>query len=1092
MINGTENLLKRSLKRRVKITTATVVGFLITGTVVFGELVKEDNISTIGGSEKISVLTSDSGQMQTVEGNLNDKEIEVDGEKHENVDGVKNLNISLTGKRETNRAFNIMNSGNVVLKGGGEITSVRDDGPNQNIAVRIAAQAALPEDKIEKDLNSEFINEGTIKSKNIGILASTEILPFGGSKFIHVFKKMKIENNGNVLFGSKYDDAIGIKITGEKQQNGSINNDNNKFTAEVINNGTISSNETISGKNISGIEATGNVKIENNGEIAVKGNGQNIIGIEYRYSRTDGNNAKITNTGEIGVSGGDAYGIFAEKTEKNGSSNEVHILNDINGQITVNGKNAVGVKLVGNRSSFTNKGTITLGENTINGAGIVANKGAIVTNEGTIELALEDKNGKETDNVAIIIKGNGSATNSGTIKVTDKTAAELEKSGFDIKSLFNGTKHTEVTNTGMVVGSDDKAVTNEESIYLDDNSLTAEIINKEGKEKNSITLGKLSLEENMRNDKTTIKTGQETINTKSLNIIGKVWIGDETAKKQNIKIGAENINLDKNGIFTIYEGNELTIVGSTLNKYGEDKKAIVVGNSTLNLQDATILSGDIVGDTNGKESGNVKLTGNNILNGNIHVKNLAVNNGESRIGGKVEFANMTTALNSKAIFSKDSILGNGDSKKITSNGMTVFEIGSKGENALSNALGSVTITGNIDFDTKNLTKDTEIDLDNTALNKEHNLVNAEYKNKTDGVYITNLNKDTNVLSFAYNKNLFDDDKLNGMNNEMQIVGGITENVTEREKLVDNIYSANVYSETVRAFYDNLKLNEETILSLEKTAKAGEVKTHGKVLHSKDEYTREGVKNIFDADVETSGMLAGIEYGISDSTSVGAIFSGAKQKIDIANGSADGDLFYLGVYGTKTVGKYDFTTGLGYQFGKYDADNNIISTTGDKYNSKAISGYVQGKYTAELEEGLFIQPKIKLGYTHVEQDNIKDKNFGVSDAEISVFDTEIGFDVVKSIQLEKSKLNVTFGTSYIKTMGDTDKKFTGKFYSENENKISNGFNVLGAELAENILNFELKAEVEKENGVFYNGGFIYQFGSNDTKSYGVNLGIGYKF
>lgn len=1087
MINGTENLLKRSLKRRVEITTATIVGFLIMGTVVFSEIVKEDNISTIGGSEKISVLTSNGGQMQTVDGEFNNEEIKVNNQSYR-VGGVKNININLTGKRVADRAFNIMNSGKVVLAQGGEITSVRDDGPNQNIAVRIAAQAALPEDKIEKNLNSEFINNGTIKSKNIGILASTEILPFGGNKFIHVFKKMKIENNGDVLFGSKYDDAIGIKITGEKQQNGSIDNE---FAAEVINNGTISSNETISGKNISGIEATGNVKIENNKEITVKGNGQNIIGIEYRYSRTNENNAKITNTGKIDVSGEDAYGIFAEKTEKNGSSNKVHILNDTAGQIIVNGKNAVGVKLVGDGSSFTNQGIITLGKDTINGAGIVANKGAIVTNEGTIELALEDKNGKETDNVAIIIKGNGSATNSGTIKVTDKTAAELEKSGFDIKSLFNGTKHTEVTNTGMVVGSDDKAVTNEESIYLDDNSLTTEIINKEGKEKNSITLGKLSFEETMRNDKTTIKTGQETINTKSLNIIGKVWIGDETVKKQNIKIGAENINLDKNGIFTIHEGNKLTIIGSTLNKHGEDKKAIVVGKGTeLNLQDATILSGDIVGDTNGK--GNVNLAGNNILNGNIHIENIVVNNGESRIGGKVEFANMTTALNSKAIFSKDSILGNGDSKKITSNGMTVFEIGSKGENALSNALGSVTITGNIDFDTKNLTKDTEIDLDNTALNKKHNLVNAEYKNKTDGVYITNLNKDTNVLSFAYNKNLFDDDRLNDINNEMQIVGGVTENVTEREKLVENIYSANIYSETVKAFYDNLKLNEDTILSLGKKAKVGELKTHGKVLYSKDEYTRKGIKNNFDADVETSGMLAGVEYGISNSTSVGTIFSGTKQKIDVTNGSADGDLFYFGVYGTKTIGKYDFVTGLGYQFGKYDTNNNIISNTGDKYNSKAISGYIQGKYTAELEEGLVIQPKLKLGYTHVEQDNTKDKNFGVSDTEISVFDTEIGFDVVKSIQLDNKNLNVTFGTSYIKTMGDTDKKFTGKFYNESENKISNGFNVLGAELPENSLNFELKAEVEKENGVFYGGGFSYQLGSNDTKSYRVNLGVGYKF
>ena len=75
------------------------------------------------------------------------------------------------------------------------------------------------------------------------------------------------------------------------------------------------------------------------------------------------------------------------------------------------------------------------------------------------------------------------------------------------------------------------------------------------------------------------------------------------------------------------------------------------------------------------------------------------------------------------------------------------------------------------------------------------------------------------------------------------------------------------------------------------------------------------------------------------------------------------------------------------------------------------------------------------------------------------------------------------------MGDTDKEFTGRFYGK---EASNGFNVLGAELAENTVKFNLGAEVSNENGFFYNGGFTYEFGSNDTKAYGVNVGVGYKF
>ena len=188
----------------------------------------------------------------------------------------------------------------------------------------------------------------------------------------------------------------------------------------------------------------------------------------------------------------------------------------------------------------------------------------------------------------------------------------------------------------------------------------------------------------------------------------------------------------------------------------------------------------------------------------------------------------------------------------------------------------------------------------------------------------------------------------------------------------------------------------------------------------------------------------------------------------------------------TLGNNKLTAGLGYQLDKFDADNEILGGR-DEYDSNAFSAYVQAKHMFNLEDGLSFEPKAKLGYTYVDQDSVKDDYFGVKDAELSTVDAEVGFDLVKTVQLQKSKLDVTFGASYVRAMGDTDNKFTGSFVGDNGT-----FDVLGAELAENTIKANLTAEVTRENGFFYNAGVTYRFGSDNTEDYGANVGVGYSF
>ena len=348
------------------------------------------------------------------------------------------------------------------------------------------------------------------------------------------------------------------------------------------------------------------------------------------------------------------------------------------------------------------------------------------------------------------------------------------------------------------------------------------------------------------------------------------------------------------------------------------------------------------------------------------------------------------------------------------------------------------------------------------------------------------------LELVYNTKLFGENTvLSNINKEAYVVNDkFSDDPEIRKSQIDKIYSANIYSETVKAAYNNAKLNEETILSLARTSEVGKWTAEGKAIYDKSEYDRDGITKGYSSEVESTGLMGALSYGLDETTTAGVAFSGVKQDVDTDGGSADADLFYLGVYGNKVYGNYDFTAGLGYQFGKYEADNTIANlSTSDKYDSKAISGYVQGRYTADLGDGLSVQPKAKLGYTYIDQDDAKDAYFGVSDAKVSTFDVEVGADLVKTVALEKGKMNLLAGVSYTRAMGDTDSKFDGRFYGA---KASDKFDVLGAEIAENTVKFNVGAEVEHDNGLFYNGGMTYEFGSDDTKAYGVNVGVGYRF
>ena len=814
------------------------------------------------------------------------------------------------------------------------------------------------------------------------------------------------------------------------------------------------------------------INVTNNGTIIATAKAGNADGISIFYDSNNflKENSEIINNGTIIATAGNGASASAisvqGKIEKGFTLTITNTKNGILESILTDGDKAGERATVHINTSgegevvFTNEGTIR----TTKGTAISTSSNSKVTNKGKIEVS--------KDSYVLNSKGGtfNNITNEGTIIV--KGASK----DFDINSLVTG--NATIESLGIVKNDKDQVLENKNSVYLTGDLTTTDINTKGNALKSSVTLGKILTKiTNEKNDE---------INLKSLNIIGPVDIVKIDKNNNNdVKIKNTTINFAESGVLRvggkINVGNKSENVEATLSLTGnnvlqdENKVAVeLLYDSTLNLTDVNFNGGIIE-----KEgTGNINVLGNTSINGELGVSKINIGANGKAVGSD----KLTLASTSK--FTKETILTN------NTTGTTVFKIDKDGNNALRNSDKKVTIIGKIDFDTSELTKD-NYGIELNAGPIYHDLSKVEYNDIKDQVYNITLDKYGNKLTLEYNQNLFTNTALNSINNIAQIVNdNFSQNVAEREIQLDKIYTQSIYTETVKAFYDTLKSTEHEVLSLNHDVKAGELKADGKALYSKNEYTKDGIVGSYDTKVETFGLLASLEYGVTDTMTTGVVFAGSKQDVDTDSGSADADIFYLGVYGNKTYGNYDLTAGLGYQFGKYEADNNIGNVaTSDKYDTNAFTGYVQVKYIANLEDGLSIQPKVKLGYTYLKQDDTKDAYFGVSDAEVTTYDAEVGVDVVKSVQLEKSKLDITFGTSYVRTMGDTDEMFKGHFYGNN---TTNQFNVLGAELAENVVKFNLGAEVANENGFFYNGGLTYEFGSNDTEAYGVNAGVGYKF
>lgn len=796
----------------------------------------------------------------------------------------------------------------------------------------------------------------------------------------------------------------------------------------------------------------------------------------------------------------------------------------------VNENNVASVKNTGN-VTIEEKGTLVAGND----------KSISLTNQGLITLKTVSGKDESKDNNSVISKGKGvTVANYGTITLKDMDSkAFLKKAGEEatLKTLtLNEVKSalvslgviegTDFTSVGYIKFSDGELFTTAKE--LSGNESIENLIHtaeQEGSDrafsvtKDGLTLTSTGENAGLSNVQFNLNGTMKIDGTENEVIINNAGHDNQINIEKEGKLEiAKNAKLNYSGnilaseegtapAITIEDGGTLTLSNGTLtvgplpaekNEYGvmsiddktnrvgiklaQDAKTLVLDNSIINA--------DIEGSLSGTELKNeINSKGISAINGTVtDIKDIKVTE-----NGMLKFGANSTIVSTATGTTKETTID------LTAGKMGV-QIGENGNNVLKNStlydsekeikFTGTSQDGKVVLLTDALTENTKFDLGNHTDLKAGDIT-------VDGdIYYTLVKGEGNNWNATFNEDALLKAtgtkylELNNMYIATQAIHDLlAKDPNVRAAQLDDLYSNNIYSETVKMSLDTLKMNEDAVLSLNVRPKQGEFTAQGKFLFNNTDYDREGVTRDYKVETKNTGLLGAMEYGLTDTSSVGFAFSGTKQDLDMKNGaSADGDAFYFGLYRNDTFNNIDLTTGLGYMIDRVDAENFIGK---DKFDSTALSGYIQGKYNYAIGENLTLSPKARLTVTRFQQDSINTGRMKQEEIKDTMADLELGVELKKGIVLETGKMNLLAGASYTTNVAGKDDDFYRVDFLSKTGK-ANSTRAKGANLEKNSLKLNIGADVELTNGVFYNGGLSYEFDDEDRDSIGVTLGAGYKF
>ena len=878
--------------------------------------------------------------------------------------------------------------------------------------------------------------------------------------------------------------------------------------------------------------------IENTGVIS--GYGDNSGGSGYGINNNSGKMGAITNIGVIS-----GYGINGDKYGKGygyGIDNSA-TMGNIENTGVISGSTTSGAYCEG--YGINNNSSDTIGG--ITNTGVIYGKtNAIKNNSGTIGTV--DNYGILATQGSSIIDGSTGTKNNygmyigenGKITISDKSSDDpievvvgYDKDGKEIK------KYMTIINAGLKDGET-------ETVSF---VLAGEI----EKYDNSILNGK---DETLKVSGTGNQITDSIINAYETAVVME---NDSTLILNNTVVnGGAAEDGDVPTIEIVGKSNTLTLKGESIVNIGaENSVAITVGgeNNVLVLEGNAKVNGEM------KSTGTnnlISLNGNagngmNILHNISDFSNMNIDNKvtffeEVKVTGtkKVTIAETGTLnLRLKNTGSKETVGGESIPKAthaFSDNTGMIIQGEGNGKNT----------AGTLNFITNGIGKKIYVDMGNVELRNLYFRTNsiidkyefigteADAEANVKGIVIgagetlngiyrpENTGKDSHRYEALNNiyKGLYSstDDNLNALrvliSSNEKLGNNYDENLNDEEQLknllsyLGSIYTGTPYSYSSELSRKSMEMFRDIVTENQFKPNLNQWLIMGGLTHTdggtKDSYYGQNYHGFdtgtadVDVDMKLTGAYALGKYGYSENVSLGVTTGGNKSEAKLPMSKVKGNSGYVGAFAENYRGNLTLKAGAGIQYSEYDANRATLGghSYSDKYSDMTYDIYLNGRYSHNIGENLFLEPYGTLSYTYIKQDSADEGSKVLAiETDSKTFDytaAKVGVDLKKVIPHEKGKSTLSTGVSYTRLLtGSDEENITGRFKGEN----ATDFDILVAHKNEHSIGLNAKYTLELESGILFDVKGSYNVerdshnrnGKNRNKGeWIIGAGLGYKF
>ena len=355
---------------------------------------------------------------------------------------------------------------------------------------------------------------------------------------------------------------------------------------------------------------------------------------------------------------------------------------------------------------------------------------------------------------------------------------------------------------------------------------------------------------------------------------------------------------------------------------------------------------------------------------------------------------------------------------------------------------------------------------------------------------------------------------------LNAAGGDYTSVTDKEQLATLLsYLNNIYTRTPYSFSSELSrksagmfrdivtenqfrpdMNKWLIMGGLTHRDGGTKDTYyGKNYHGFDTGTAD-----VDVDMKLTGAYALGKYGYSENVSLGVTVGGNKSEAKLPMSKVKGNSGYVGAFAENYRGNLTLKAGAGIQYSEYDANRATLGghSYSEKYSDMTYDIYLNGRYSHNIGNNLFLEPYGTLSYTYIKQDSADEGSKVLAiETDSKSFDytaAKVGVDIKKVIPNEKGKSTLSAGVSYTRLLnGAGEENITGRF----KGKGATDFDILVAHKNEQSIGLNAKYTLELESGILFDVKGSYSLerdshnesGKNRAKGeWIVGAGLGYKF